>query len=113
MLSLAKSENATDAARNSNSLSYFAMEAYANDIAIPGEGCPGKAPEHDHNDHDHAEASSTTVNSSAAASTVAPIRVIPAATSMAQATAKATETETKIKEGQDCHTHDDGEVHCP
>ena len=29
--------------RNSDSLQYFALEAYAFDIAIPGEGCVGKS----------------------------------------------------------------------
>lgn len=37
---------------NSESLQYFALEAYAYDIAVPGVGCPG--PQHD---HDHAPTS--------------------------------------------------------
>jgi hypothetical protein len=28
--------------RNSDTLQYFALEAYAYDIAVPGEGCTGK-----------------------------------------------------------------------
>ncbi|KAF2135043.1 zincin [Dothidotthia symphoricarpi CBS 119687] len=35
-------ENATYASRNSDSLQYFALEVYAHDVAIPGEGCPGR-----------------------------------------------------------------------
>jgi hypothetical protein len=31
-----------EAVRNSDSLQYFALEAYAFDVAVPGEGCAGK-----------------------------------------------------------------------
>jgi hypothetical protein len=31
-----------EAVRNSDSLQYFALEAYAYDIAVPGEGCAGR-----------------------------------------------------------------------
>ena len=31
-----------EAVRNSDTLQYFALEAYAYDIAVPGEGCAGK-----------------------------------------------------------------------
>jgi hypothetical protein len=40
VLDLAKN-NSTFAARNSDTLQYFALEVYAHDIAIPGVGCPG------------------------------------------------------------------------
>lgn len=40
VLKLAK-ENSTYAARNSDTLQYFALEVYAHDIAVPGVGCPG------------------------------------------------------------------------
>jgi hypothetical protein len=33
--------NSTYAARNSDTLQYFALEAYAHDIAVPGIGCAG------------------------------------------------------------------------
>lgn len=39
-LEYAKS-NTTYAVRNSDTLQYFALEAYAYDIAVPGVGCPG------------------------------------------------------------------------
>ncbi|KAF2868272.1 putative peptidase family-domain-containing protein [Massariosphaeria phaeospora] len=32
----------SEAVKNSDTLQYFALEAYAYDIALPGEGCPGK-----------------------------------------------------------------------
>ncbi|EOA84557.1 uncharacterized protein SETTUDRAFT_91360 [Exserohilum turcica Et28A] len=41
VLSLAKN-NATFAARDSDAIQYFALEAYAYDIAVPGVGCPGR-----------------------------------------------------------------------
>lgn len=34
--------NPEEAVKNSDSLQYFALEAYAFDIAVPGEGCAGK-----------------------------------------------------------------------
>ena len=34
--------NSAEAVRNSDSLQYFALEAYAYDISLPGEGCAGK-----------------------------------------------------------------------
>jgi hypothetical protein len=40
VMALAK-DNSTYAARNSDSLQYFALEAYAHDIAVPGIGCAG------------------------------------------------------------------------
>lgn len=101
---------------NSASLYYFAVEAYAFDIAVPGEGCVGKAKEE--HDHDHADDASTTASETATATATS------AATSAAEVTsAAATTTETAPEatsvaaeapaEPQgDCHTHDDGVVHC-
>jgi hypothetical protein len=40
VMALAK-DNATYAVKNSDSLQYFALEAYAHDIAVPGIGCAG------------------------------------------------------------------------
>jgi len=81
--------NYTDAARNSASLSYFALEAYAYDVVIPGEGCVGKVVEGQAGDA-HAAAATTT-------------EAVPAATAAATATAAV---------GQECHTHADGTQHC-
>ena len=88
LLELAASSNRTDAARNSASLSYFALEAYAYDISVPGEGCPGKVVEEEH-DHDH-DASATSSAAGAAATTVNPTRVIPVSTTAAAPVATAT-----------------------
>lgn len=41
VLELAKS-NRSESTRDSETLQFFALEAYAFDIAVPGEGCPGE-----------------------------------------------------------------------
>lgn len=106
LLELPKGVNYTDAARNSASLSYFALEAYAFDISVPGEGCAGKLVEEEH-DHDH-DAASTTTAAGAAATSVSPTRVIPDATTAAAPEATAGGSGG----GKECHTHDDGTEHC-
>lgn len=107
LLELAKGVNHTDAARNSQSLSYFALEAYAYDISVPGEGCAGKLVEEEH-DHDHDTGSATTSSAAAAATTVNPTRVIPGTTTAAAPEATATDANA----GKECHTHADGTEHC-
>jgi len=57
-----------EAVRNSDTLQYFALEAYAYDIAVPGEGCAGKW---------------TATSSQVPTSTVLPISTVPATTSSA------------------------------
>lgn len=99
MLELAKGENGSLSTSNSASLYYFATEVYAFDIAVPGEGCVGKAPS-DHDDHDHDDVTST----SAAAEATTTAEEAPAGTT-------ASEKE-KVEQKGDCHTHDDGVVHC-
>ncbi|EMR66328.1 hypothetical protein MGN70_010557 [Eutypa lata] len=80
-LELAVSDPAL-AVRNSHTLQYFALDVYAYDIAVPGEGCTGRVSE---------ESSSAE----------------PTAT--ATETETATPTETAATE---CHTHADGTEHC-
>ena len=46
VVDLAKT-NATLTTRDSETLQYFALEAYAYDISVPGVGCPGVQHEHD------------------------------------------------------------------
>ncbi|KFY07327.1 hypothetical protein V492_07242 [Pseudogymnoascus sp. VKM F-4246] len=107
LLELAKGVNHTDAARNSASLSYFALEAYAYDISVPGEGCAGKVVEEEH-DHDHDSGSVTSSAAGADATSVNPTRVIPGSTTAAAPAPTATGGEA----GKECHTHDDGTQHC-
>ncbi|KAK8108084.1 uncharacterized protein PG998_010097 [Apiospora kogelbergensis] len=84
-------ENPAEAVRNSHTLQYFALDAYAFDIALPNEGCSGKTPKKegekgDKGGHGATPPPPTTTTPSAASTT----------------SAAATE----------CHTHADGVVHC-
>ncbi|KAI1445755.1 major allergen Asp F2 [Annulohypoxylon stygium] len=74
--------NPEEAVRNSHTLQYFALDVYAFDIAVPGEGCTGRVPESE--------------SSAAPSATTASVSV-PSSTTTA-----ATE----------CHTHADGTEHC-
>ncbi|TGO81606.1 hypothetical protein BPOR_1085g00020 [Botrytis porri] len=94
---LAAGSNYTLAGHNSATLTYFATEAYAYDIAVPGEGCVGKASVEKEEDSHSAPAATAST-----APTVNPTRIIPAETGPA-ATSLA---------GTECHTHDDGTLHC-
>ncbi|KAH8601759.1 putative peptidase family-domain-containing protein [Bisporella sp. PMI_857] len=102
---LAKGENYTLAAVNSATLSYFATEVYAYDISIPGEGCVGKAAASAVAEHAHGAPTSETATSTSAmavTTSIDPTRVIPA----------PAQTSTAAAAGQDCHSHDDGTIHC-
>ncbi|KAF2730301.1 zincin [Polyplosphaeria fusca] len=77
--------NSEEAVRNSDSLQYFALEAYAYDIAIPGEGCAGKW-----------TATSSEVVSQSIVPSVTASEVVSITSSAAQ----------------ECHTHSDGTEHC-
>ncbi|KAI1381273.1 major allergen Asp F2 [Hypoxylon crocopeplum] len=74
--------NPAEAVRNSHTLQYFALDVYAYDIAVPGEGCTGRVPESE---------------PPAAPSPTATSDLITSSTTTA-----ATE----------CHTHADGTEHC-
>lgn len=43
--------NASWAPFNTHTLQYFALEAYANEVAAPGVGCTGEAPADEGDDH--------------------------------------------------------------
>ncbi|CAG8888566.1 unnamed protein product [Penicillium egyptiacum] len=86
VVDLAKT-NATLTTRDSETLQYFALEAYAFDIAVPGVGCPGVQHEHEHDE--------------------------PEATSQPTPTATATDAPSTTAEvPANCHTHDGGVLHC-
>ncbi|KAL3425037.1 hypothetical protein PVAG01_04318 [Phlyctema vagabunda] len=116
VLELAAGENYTQAGMNSATLSYFAMEVYAYDIAVPGEGCVGRAVESEDDGHGHGAAATPTTSTSSTSTiletqtaSVNPVRVIPAESTT---TSAAAATETGSTAGQECHTHDDGVIHC-
>ncbi|KAF2114281.1 putative peptidase family-domain-containing protein [Lophiotrema nucula] len=94
-LDLAKT-NPEEAVRNSDSLQYFALEVYAYDIAIPGEGCPGK----------WTATSSAAVASHKATSAggVSSQTYVPTATMSEVVSVTSTAA-------QECHTHADGTEH--
>lgn len=68
----AAAANATNSTRDSDGLQYFALEAYAYDIILPGQGCPGPSVLPDSQIIDTASAStaaSASTTSSASATT--------------------------------------------
>lgn len=75
-LALAK-ENPAEAVRNSHTLQYFALDVYAYDVALPGNGCTGKTV--------HSKSSSENGGLPSASSTVSPTTSGAVATSSATA----------------------------
>ncbi|KAH0343891.1 zincin, partial [Aureobasidium melanogenum] len=95
-------ENPAEAVRNTHTLQYFALDVYAMEVALPGEGCTGKPDEEESGDS-HAAAPASSAPSSSVAST--------AATTAASSTATQNASKT-TSAGTECHTHAGGEVHC-
>jgi hypothetical protein len=95
-IALAKN-NATYAVRNSDTLQYFALEAYAHDIVVPGIGCPGTYTPLE--EESTAAATSTASVAASASSTPASASAV-ATSSAAAAPAEA------------CEPHND-HWHCP
>ncbi|THV84578.1 zincin [Aureobasidium pullulans] len=100
-------ENPAEAVKNTHTLQYFALDVYAMDVALPGEGCTGTVGEEEGDSHVAAPASSAASSavSSASASTTA------AATSTSAQAASQTASKTSSAAAE-CHTHADGVVHC-
>lgn len=93
-------ENSTYAAKNSQSLIYYALDVYAYDVAIPGEGCNGDGTLYKTSDFEIGqdnEHSSESGTSSTASSSDQHTDSNPSTTTSASL---------------HCHTHADGEVHC-
>lgn len=105
---LAAGANYTWAGHNSATLTYFATEVYAFDVAIPGEGCVGKAAASPMVDSHGGSASAASATVTAAPLTsVAATRTVLAVSSTATSAAPAVSAP-----GSECHTHDDGTLHC-
>ena len=64
--------NATLSTHDSESLQYFALEAYAYDIAVPGVGCPGVQHTHEEADAQTTSEAVTTQPTATATTTDAP-----------------------------------------
>lgn len=90
-----------NAVRNSATLRHFAVEAYAYDIAVPGQGCSGTVP----------VASGTSASSSSVVASATPVASSTTEASAASTTEAAPAT-TVSSAASECHTHADGEVHC-
>lgn len=100
VLELAHS-NPAEAVRNSDTLQYFALEAYAYDIALPGQGCAGKLKVESSSSAAAAPSSSASSSSAAAA---------PASTTPSATSSQAPSTTSSA--ASECHTHSNGVVHC-
>ncbi|KAH0352629.1 zincin, partial [Aureobasidium melanogenum] len=98
-LELAK-ENPAEAVRNTHTLQYFALDVYAMEVALPGEGCTGTPAEESDSSHAAAPASSASSSVASAATTTA------VSATASQSVSKTTSA------GTECHTHAGGEVHC-
>ncbi|KAF2655623.1 putative GPI-anchored protein [Lophiostoma macrostomum CBS 122681] len=85
--------NPEEAVRNSDTLQYFALEVYAFDVAVPGEGCAGKFTA-------TSSGAVTAMTYAAASQTYAPSSTLSDVASVTSAAPT------------ECHTHDNGDVHC-
>lgn len=83
-------ENSTEAVRNTHSLQYFALDVYAMEVALPGEGCTGTPTEEDSDDSHAATAPASSASSSAFSSVASSA----AATSAASTTATQSASKT-------------------
>ncbi|KAK4057023.1 Prenylated Rab acceptor protein 1 [Microbotryomycetes sp. JL221] len=99
VLALAAS-NSTDTVYNQNSFQFYAIDAYARDVAYPPNGCVAKNATESTTDSGHSHGSS----SHSASSTILPSSTVNTIESqVASKTAAASSP---------CHTHEDGVVHC-
>ncbi|ORY67941.1 putative peptidase family-domain-containing protein [Leucosporidium creatinivorum] len=109
------SNNDTNAAFNQNTFQYYAIDAYARDVAYPPHGCVGAnatLPVEDH-DHDHASTSSALPSATATATSTAAESCHTHADGEVHCEGGAAEAPSATTSAaQSCHTHADGEVHC-
>jgi hypothetical protein len=120
-----------DAVRNTHSLQYFALEIWAMEVTLPGEGCIGRAATPSaavaasSSMVSPAVIASTTPSSMMAATSAAAATSSSAATSAQAVGQSATSTSSAATVSssslvvssmlisiQECHTHANGEVHC-
>ncbi|KAG4442900.1 hypothetical protein IFR05_001604 [Cadophora sp. M221] len=95
-------EHPEEAVRNSATLRHFAVEVYAYDIAVPGQGCAGTVP----------VASDSPASSSAVASATPTSMSSSVSETPAASTTEVAPASTVSSAASECHTHADGEVHC-
>ncbi|KAL6450327.1 PRA1 pH-regulated antigen PRA1 [Candida maltosa Xu316] len=122
--------NASYAVKNSDSLIYYALDVYAYDIAVPGQGCTGdnvvfdvedfettelEEHGHEHNDdeeHDHDEEEHDHDHDEEEHDHDHDDEEEHDHSEGASATSNAGETASTTAASSHCHTHADGEVHC-
>ncbi len=118
ILELAKTDPDV-AVRNSDSLQYFAMDVYAYDIALPGQGCTGEAPPAEESSASPYGAATTTTETMAATTSAATpssayAEAVTTTTSVAATVSRLSSVicSSTANCSQECHTHSDGVVHC-
>ena len=87
--------NSAEAVRNTHSLQYFALDVYAMEVALPGEGCTGTPAEEEVGSHG-ASASSVASSAGASASSV-PAPASSAASSAVSSTSSAAASTTAVQ----------------
>lgn len=84
------------AVRNSATLRYFALDVYAFNIAVPGEGCTGE-PAKEEGDHSHGPIASTTnVTAASVTSSASPAGSSTLTSAIAQETATPTSASAEV-----------------
>ncbi|KEF59555.1 uncharacterized protein A1O9_04399 [Exophiala aquamarina CBS 119918] len=112
VVELAAANNSTESTHDSDTLQYFALEAYAYDIAVPGVGCSGAE-----GSHSHAPASSSAAPSApAATATTSGSPTQPQAPSSTVSIPPVSGHDLSFSANTDafqgCHTHEGGDLHC-
>jgi hypothetical protein len=112
VLELAKTTPA-EAVRNSASLRYFALDVYAYDISVPGEGCTGES-SHEGGEAGHGAAAGAATPATSASSAAASATSAASSSATKEAATPTTSEATSDTQSAatECHTHDDGVVHC-
>lgn len=110
--------NSTFAVRNSASLRYYALDVYAYDIAVPGEGCTGDTENGSGAGDDKGKGQQSSKGGETGGKTTSSASQTATKTAAKSAEAKPLTTATKSEEtdshglGSECHTHADGDTHC-
>lgn len=106
-----KAAGSSNSTHDSDGLQYFALEAYAYDVVVPGVGCPGPSGKLASTSTAAAAAATTTSTSTgAAAAATTSTRAATTSAAITSTAAAAAAATTSIP--ANCHTHADGAIHC-
>jgi hypothetical protein len=89
--------NSAEAVRNTHSLQYFALDVYAMEVALPGEGCTGTPAEEEDGSHAAVPSSASASVSSAPASSAASSASSAGSSAAASTTAAQAASQTSSK----------------